>query len=45
MLGFKLSESLITERILPPVTINAPLLTEMKVLKNEIIAKDLANKE
>ena len=33
------------EKVLPPVKINAPMLTEMKVLKNEIIKKDLANKE
>ena len=28
-----------------PVKINAPMLREMKVLKNELIAKDLVNKE
>ena len=43
-LGVQLSESLM-EKVLPPVKINAPMLTEMKVLKNEIIKKDLANKE
>ena len=46
LIGGTLSENVITEgKILPPVTINAPMLKEMKVLKNEIIAKDLANKE
>jgi hypothetical protein len=45
MLGGTLSENFITESNLPPVTINAPLMKEMKILKNEIIAKDLANKE
>ena len=46
ILGGKLSENFIMEKApLPPVTINAPLLKEMKILKTEIIAKDLANKE
>ena len=46
MLGGTLSENFITEKApLPPVIINAPLLKEMKILKTEIIAKDLANKE
>ena len=46
MLGGNLSENFITEKApLPPVTINTPLLKEMKILKTEIIAKDLANKE
>jgi len=43
-LGVQLSESLM-EKSLPPVKINAPMLAEMKVLKNEIIKKDLANAE
>ena len=44
MLGGTLSENFITEKApLPPVIINAPLLKEMKILKTEIIAKDLAN--
>jgi hypothetical protein len=46
ILGGNLSENFIMEKApLPPVTINAPLLKEMKILKTEIIAKDLANKE
>ena len=46
ILGGNLSENFIVEaKDLPPVKINAPLLKEMKILKNEIIAKDLANKE
>ena len=46
LMGNTLSENVITEgKVLPPVKINAPMLKEMKVLKNEIIAKDLANKE
>ncbi len=44
LFGVQLSESLM-EKSLPPVKINAPMLAEMKVLKNEIIKKDLANKE
>jgi len=43
--GGNLLENYIAEKVLPPVTINAPLLKEMKILKGEIIAKDLANKE
>lgn len=43
--GGNLTENYITEKVLPPVKINAPLLKEMKILKGEIIAKDLANKE
>ena len=43
--GGNLTENYIAEKVLPPVTINAPLLKEMKILKGEIIAKDLANKE
>jgi len=45
LLGGNLTENYIAEKVLPPVTINAPLLKEMKILKGEIIAKDLANKE
>ena len=46
LMGGTLSENVITEgKILAPVTINAPMMKEMKILKNEIIAKDLANKE
>ena len=46
LMGANLSEDFIVEgKVLPPVTINAPMLKEMKILKNEIIAKDLANKE
>ena len=44
LFGFDLSESL-QEKVLPPVTINQPMLREMKILKSEIIQKDLANKE
>ena len=40
-----LSESLNEAKPLPPVKINAPMLKEMKILKNEIIKKDLANAE
>ena len=47
LMGANLSENFIVEakKVLPPVTISAPMMKEMKILKNEIIAKDLANKE
>ena len=47
LMNTNLSENFIVEakKVLPPVKINAPMMKEMKVLKNEIIKKDLANKE
>ena len=45
LFGVGLSESLNEAKPLPPVKINAPMLKEMKILKNEIIKKDLANAE
>ena len=46
LMNTNLSENLIVEsKVQPPVKITAAMIKEMKVLKNEIIAKDLVNKE
>ena len=46
LMNTDLSENLMVEsKVQPPVKITAAMIKEMKVLKNEIIAKDLVNKE
>ena len=45
LMNTTLSENFITEKVLPPVTINEPMMKEMQVMRDEIIKKDLANKE
>ena len=45
LMNTTLSENFITEKVLKPVTINEPMMKEMQVMRDEIIKKDLANKE